>query len=82
MRSTFGNGFWTFTNAPMIRDALQHADVFSSSVVTVQDPDPPYKWIPEMLDPPEHTTWRQLLAPISPPGHGAARGQGPGALRS
>jgi cytochrome P450 len=63
VRSTFGNGFWTFTNAEMIREALQHPDVFSSSVVAVQDPDPPYKWIPEMLDPPEHTTWRQLLAP-------------------
>ena len=63
MRSTNGNGFWVFTNAEMIREALQHADIFSSSVVTVQDPDPPYKWIPEMLDPPEHTTWRQLLAP-------------------
>ena len=63
VRSTFGNGFWTFTNAEMIREALQHPDVFSSSVVAVQDPDPPYKWIPEMLDPPEHTTWRQLLSP-------------------
>ncbi len=46
VRSTFGNGFWTFTNAEMIREALQHPDVFSSSVVAVQDPDPPYKWIP------------------------------------
>ncbi len=43
MRSTNGNGFWVFTNAEMIREALQHADIFSSSVVTVQDPDPPYK---------------------------------------
>ena len=63
MRSTYGNGFWVLTTAEMIREALQHPDILSSSVVTVQDPDPPYKWIPEMLDPPEHTTWRQLLAP-------------------
>ena len=63
IRSTFGDGFWVFTDAPLIRDALQHADVFSSTVVTVHDPNPPYKWIPEMLDPPEHTVWRQLLAP-------------------
>ena len=63
VRSTYGNGFWVFTDAPLIRDALQHPDVFSSTVVTVHDPDPPYKWIPEMLDPPEHTVWRQLLAP-------------------
>ena len=63
VRSTYGNGFWVFTDAALIRDALQHPDIFSSSVVTVHDPDPPYKWIPEMLDPPEHTAWRQLLAP-------------------
>jgi cytochrome P450 len=63
VRSTYGDGFWVFTDAALIRDALQHADVFSSTVVTVHDPNPPYKWIPEMLDPPEHTVWRQLLAP-------------------
>lgn len=63
LRSTYQNGFWVFTNAALVRDALQHPHVFSSTVVTVHDPDPPYKWIPEMLDPPEHTAWRQLLAP-------------------
>ena len=63
MRSTFGNGFWVMSGAEEIREALQHPETFSSSVVTVHDPDPPYKWIPEMLDPPEHTVWRQLLAP-------------------
>ena len=63
MRSTFGSGFWVMTGADVIREALQHPETFSSSVVTVHDPDPPYKWIPEMLDPPEHTAWRQLLAP-------------------
>ena len=63
VRSTHGDGFWVFTSADLIRDALQHPGVFSSTVVTVHDPDPPYKWIPEMLDPPEHTVWRQLLAP-------------------
>jgi len=63
MRSTFGNGFWVMSGADVIREALQHPEMFSSSVVTVHDPDPPYKWIPEMLDPPEHTAWRQLLAP-------------------
>ncbi len=64
VRSTFGpRGFWVLTKSDMVRDALQHPDVFSSSVVTPLEEDPPYKWIPEMLDPPEHTKWRQLLAP-------------------
>jgi cytochrome P450 len=64
VRSTFGpKGFWILTKSDSIRDALQHPDIFSSSVVTPLEDDPPYKWIPEMLDPPEHTKWRQLLAP-------------------
>jgi cytochrome P450 len=62
--STFGpQGHWVFTEPSMIRAALQHPEIFSSSVVTPLEVDPPYKWIPEMLDPPEHTKWRQLLAP-------------------
>ena len=62
--STFGpQGHWIFTDPEMVRSALQHPEIFSSSVVTPLETDPPYKWIPEMLDPPEHTKWRQLLAP-------------------
>ncbi|MCU1345917.1 MAG: cytochrome [Acidimicrobiia bacterium] len=63
IRSTFGPGFWVLNDGGLVREALQRPDLFSSSVVTVLDPDPQYKWIPEMLDPPEHTAWRQLLAP-------------------
>jgi len=62
-RSTYLTGFWVLSDGELVRDALQHPDLFSSSVVTPLDSDPPYKWIPEMLDPPEHTAWRQLLAP-------------------
>jgi cytochrome P450 len=62
IKSTFGSGFWILSESESIRDALQRPDVFSSSVVTPLDPDPQYLWIPEMLDPPEHTKWRQLLA--------------------
>lgn len=62
-RSTFGPGFVVFTDADSIRETLQRADLFSSRAVTVLDPNPAYLWIPEMLDAPEHTKWRQLLAP-------------------
>jgi cytochrome P450 len=44
-------------------EVLQDAQTFSSSAIFVQDPDPVYKWIPEMLDGDEHRQWRQLLAP-------------------
>jgi cytochrome P450 len=63
MRSTHLTGFWVLTGGDLIRDALQHPQIFSSTVVTPLESDPPYKWIPEMLDPPEHTKWRQLLSP-------------------
>lgn len=68
VRSTDGAGFWVLTTAELVHEALRQPEVFSSSVVTVHDPDPPFTWIPEMLDPPEHTTWRQLLAPHFAPG--------------
>jgi cytochrome P450 len=31
------------------------------------EPDPPYKWIPMMLDPPEHSKWRHVLGPYFSP---------------
>jgi cytochrome P450 len=55
-------GYYVFLDHDVILDGLQHPEVFSSSVIVPEDPDPPYKWIPVMLDPPEHTKWRQLLA--------------------
>jgi cytochrome P450 len=63
VRSTFGVGFYVLTDSSGVRDALQRPAVFSSSIIRPYEPDPPYKWIPEMLDPPEHTRWRQLLSP-------------------
>lgn len=64
VRSTFGpNGHWVLCDGELVREALHRPELFSSSVVTPLEEDPPYKWIPEMLDPPEHTKWRQLLSP-------------------
>jgi cytochrome P450 len=63
VRSSHGRGFWVFTDGEVIREGLQHPDLFSSRSVDVQDPNPPYLWIPEMLDPPLHTRWRQFLSP-------------------
>jgi cytochrome P450 len=63
-----GHEFWFPTRMADIRDALQQPDLFSSSSVIPADPDPPYLWIPEMLDPPLHTKWRQLLGSWFSPG--------------
>lgn len=63
-----GNEMWLLTRMADIRAAYQDAAVFSSSSVVPAEPDPPYRWIPEMLDPPLHTKWRQLLGVTFTPG--------------
>jgi cytochrome P450 len=65
--NTNSTGFWVLTRMDEIRDALQTPGLFSSTSVIPTEPDPPYKWIPEMVDPPEHTKWRQFLSPMFTP---------------
>ncbi|HLM04700.1 MAG TPA: cytochrome P450 [Blastococcus sp.] len=66
-RNEFAQGFWTFVNHEGILQVLQDPETFSSSSVVAMDPDPAYKWIPEMLDGAEHTMWRQQLGPLFSP---------------
>ncbi|EUA30581.1 putative cytochrome P450 domain protein [Mycobacterium xenopi 4042] len=51
---------------------MQDPETFSNSVVTALDPNPPYKWIPEMLDGEEHKQWRRQLGPLFAPGRSIA----------
>ncbi|UXA11578.1 cytochrome P450 [Mycobacterium sp. SMC-8] len=60
-------GFFVPTRYEDILEVLQSTDRFSNSAVTIFDPDPSYRWIPLMLDPPEHAEWRRLLAPFFSP---------------
>jgi len=50
-----------------ILGVYQDAETFSNRAVSVFDPDPPYKWIPEMLDGNEHRQWRKQLGPLFGP---------------
>jgi cytochrome P450 len=61
-------GFWVLTRVEDIRAAYQDPATFSSSSTTVDDPNPPYLWVPQMLDPPRHTAWRHHLGPYFSPG--------------
>lgn len=61
-RTEAAGGFWVFTDHAVILEGLQHPEWFSSTVIVPEEPNPPYQWIPIMLDPPEHTKWRQVLA--------------------
>lgn len=63
-----GTEFWFVTRMEQIRSVLQDSSTFSSSAIVPNMPEPPYKWIPEMLDPPIHTKWRHLLGPFFAPG--------------
>jgi cytochrome P450 len=63
-----GDTFWLVTEMAPIRDAYQRTSVFSSRAIQIDAPDPRYRWIPEMLDGPEHATWRRLLGPLFAPG--------------
>jgi cytochrome P450 len=67
-RNEFGPGFWTVVNYDAVLQVLQDPVTFSSSSVSVFDPEPAYKWIPEMLDGDEHKQWRRQLAPLFAPG--------------
>ncbi|KUH70769.1 cytochrome [Mycolicibacterium novocastrense] len=73
MRPVFRNtegeaGYWMFTDYAAILEGLQHPEMWSSSVIVPTDPDPPYRWIPVMVDPPQHAKWRQVLAEYFSPG--------------
>ncbi|WP_241383495.1 cytochrome P450 [Rhodococcus sp. CH91] len=66
-RNEFGPGFYSVVNYEGILDLLQRPDTFSNSVVTPLDPEPVFKWIPEMLDGDEHRQWRHQLGPLFSP---------------
>ncbi|ORA19959.1 cytochrome P450 [Mycobacterium arosiense] len=68
LRSTEADGYWMFTDYATILDGLQHPELWSSSVIVPTEPDPPYKWIPVMIDPPDHAKWRKVLADYFSPG--------------
>jgi cytochrome P450 len=60
--------YFLVTRMSDIRASFQAADTFSNRAVVCSDPEPMYRWIPEMLDGHEHTVWRQLLGPFFSPG--------------
>ncbi|HEY3631106.1 MAG TPA: cytochrome P450 [Jatrophihabitantaceae bacterium] len=63
-----GHPFWAVTRMAPIREAFQHPEIFSNNAVVPDAPEPPYYWIPEMLDAPLHNKWRKLLGPFFSPG--------------
>jgi len=67
-RADEAEGYWVFTDHDVILEALQDPGLFSNGSVVPLEPDPPYKWIPMLIDPPEHGKWRHLLGLYFSPG--------------
>jgi cytochrome P450 len=61
-------GYWLFTRHEAVLQGRQSPNLFSASSLVHYEPDPPYQWIPVMLDPPEHAKYRQLLSAHFSPG--------------
>jgi cytochrome P450 len=57
-------GYHAHTEYEAIVEGLQRTHIFSSSSIQTIDPNPALRWISEMLDLPEHSTWRRLLSPL------------------
>ena len=61
------SGYYVATDNAIILDVLRGSNRFSTSAVIPVEPNPPYTFIPLMLDPPGHTEWRHLMAPYFTP---------------
>ncbi|ORW72886.1 hypothetical protein AWC23_08495 [Mycobacterium saskatchewanense] len=56
-------GYLIAATGEAVVEVFQDPKRFSSNAVIPIEPDPEYLMIPVMIDPPDHTTWRKLLAP-------------------
>src|SRR3546814_20687114 len=57
-------GHWVCNTSASVQHVVRHPEIFSSRYLSIPpNPDQP-KMLPEMLDPPEHRPYRQLLRPF------------------
>ena len=61
-------GYWVVTRYDAVKDLYQTVDLFSSESFTAWEPNPPYRFVPTQIDPPDHIKYRQLLNPKFSPG--------------
>jgi cytochrome P450 len=66
-------GYWVLTRYADIREAFQRPDLFSSTQFSIPAGVYPRTMRPLALDPPDHTRYRQPLAPLFAPGPVARR---------
>jgi cytochrome P450 len=74
--NTFAQGYWVFTRYEAVRDMYKTPEIFSSESFTPWEPNPPYRFVPTQIDPPEHIKYRRILNPwFSPRAMDEATGQ-------
>jgi len=62
-----GQGYWVLTRYEDIREAFQSPELFSNESIVPVDPNPSYRFLPSLTDPPEHMKYRGPLLPwLSP----------------
>lgn len=72
----YGNGYWVLTRFEEIREAFQTPEVFTNQSISVTDPNPEYRFLPSLAEPPDHAKYRRPLNRwFSPKRVQAARGE-------
>jgi cytochrome P450 len=61
--NTFAQGYWVFTRHDAVRDIYKTPEIFSSESFTPWEPNPPYRFVPTQIDPPDHIKYRRILNP-------------------
>ena len=61
--NTFAQGYWVFTRHDAVRDIYKTPEIFSSESFTPWEPNPPYRFVPTQIDPPDHIQYRRILNP-------------------
>ena len=66
--NTHAQGYWVVSRYEQVKEMYQNVELFSSESFTAWEPNPPYRFVPTQIDPPEHIKYRQLLNPKFSPG--------------
>ena len=61
-------GYWVVTRYERSRTSTRTATCSRASRSRAWEPNPPYRFVPTQIDPPEHIKYRQLLNPKFSPG--------------
>jgi cytochrome P450 len=53
--------YWVLTRYDDIREAFQSPELFSNRSIRPTEPDPPYRFLPSFIDPPQHMKYRHTM---------------------